>query len=133
MPTDSDIGIIVVVILLIVVLIIQLSVTANEQEERNRKPTPVSHLRGMLALSDHRMWHVTVTRRSGYVHSDWQVAGSKDVALDVALNNMRAARIDVVAVICNRSDKFEARAFYNSAGARRTGKYIGGFVISPKT
>jgi hypothetical protein len=133
MPTESAIGIIVVVILFIVVVTIQLSLTANEEEERNRKPTPVSHLRGILALSDHMMWQVTITRRSGYVHSDWHVAGSRNIALDVALDKMRSARIDTVAVICNRSDKFEARAFYDSTGARRTGKYIGGFMITPRT
>jgi hypothetical protein len=61
------------------------------------------------------------------------VQGSRNSALNSALEKMRSARIDVVEVVCNRSDRFEVRAFYDSTGARRTGKYIGGFVITPET
>lgn len=121
-----------VIVLIIVAAALQILLSETEEAAKNRQPTHVAHLRGILELTDHGMWHVTITRRSGYEHSAWDVPGSKDNALDLALEKIRPARIDMVEVVCNRPEKFEVRAFYDSTGARRTGKYISGFIIVPK-
>ena len=128
MPPENVAGLVIVVIIAIA---LQFVFMAGEEDEKNRQATPVSHLRDMLELTDNSMWSVTIMRRSGYVQSAWHVPGSRYNALDLALEKMRSARIDMVEVVCNKSDKFEARAFYGSTGARRTGKYIGGIVITP--
>jgi hypothetical protein len=129
MSPSAVIGLIVVVILAIV---FQIMLTDAEEAAKNRTPTPISHLRSIIELSEHGMWLVTITRRSGYDHAAWNVPGSRDNALDLALEKLRHARIDVVEVICNRPEKFEVNTFYDSNGARRTGKYIGGFTIIPQ-
>jgi hypothetical protein len=87
MPTANIVGILIVIVIAVV---LQFVLMAAEDEDKNRIPTPVSHLRSMLQLTEHSMWHVTILRRSGYDQSAWYVPGSRDYALDLALEKMRS-------------------------------------------
>ena len=84
-----------------------------------------------MLLSESGNWNVSIVRRSGYDHAVWRVPGSRYAALDLAISKLRQARIDMVEVVCNTPNKLEVRAFYDSTGSRRTGKYVGGFIIVP--
>lgn len=129
MPTENVVGILITVILAVV---IGIYFEIAKEEHKNRVPTPVSHLASLFQLGDGDNWSVTITRRSGYESSAWAVPNSKYHALDFAIGKLRQARIDVVEIVTNTPNKLEVRAFYDSTGSRRTGKYIGGFVITPQ-
>lgn len=97
----------------------------------NRIPVAIHELRSRIALKDAYSWNITITRRSGYVSSVRTISGQKIAALDFAVGKLQQARIHMVEIVTNESHKFEVRAFYESAGHRRTGKYVGGFFIAP--
>jgi hypothetical protein len=123
------VGILIAVILAVV---IGIHFEIAKEEHKNRVPTPVSHLASLFQMADGDNWSVTITRRSGYESSAWVVPSSKYHALDFAIGKLRQARIDIVEIISNAPNKLEVRAFYDSTGLRRTGKYIGGFIITPQ-
>ncbi len=91
----------------------------------------VSELASRMSLSGSGAWEVTILRRSGYVHDAWEYHGTAIGALQTAQQKLRQASLEMHCVRANSAEKFEAIAAYESAGARRTGKYIGGFVITP--
>ena len=128
MPTENLIALIFVAILAIV---INFAFVAMEQENKNRVPTPVSHLSAIMLLAESGNWSVSILRRSGYNDAACRVPGSRYAALELAVSKLRQARIDTVEVVCNTPNKLEVRAFYDSTGSRRTGKYVGGFIIVP--
>lgn len=93
-------------------------------------PYHLSQLASQMKLSGEGVWDVTILRRSGYVHDAWQYTGSATAALQTGVQKMRQARQEEVAITINSESKFAITAFYESTGARRTGKYIGGFEIA---
>jgi hypothetical protein len=103
----------------------------SEEEHRNAAPTKTSELATLAQLSGGTEWSVTIMRRSGYVHDEWRVTGTAKNAVDLAVSKLHQARIYDVRVRTNKPIKLDVVAFYESQGRRRTGKYIGGFVITP--
>jgi hypothetical protein len=94
-------------------------------------PIQLHELRGQMALSGTRIWNVTILRRSGYAQDGWDFHGNAVAALQTAESKMRQASLTDFVIRSNNQMKFEVRAYYESSGKRRTGKYIGGFVITP--
>jgi hypothetical protein len=92
-------------------------------------PVGLSQLQTHMVLQGTGQWEVTILRRSGYVHDAWVFTGTAIGALQTAQQKMRQARIEECAIRSNTTSKFEVRAYYESTGKRRTGKYVGGFVI----
>lgn len=94
-------------------------------------PHGLSSLATLMKLTGEGIWDATIERRSGYVHDGWQFTGSAYGALQTALQKLRQARMEQVAISCNDEKRFRVIAYYESTGNRRTGKYVGGFVITP--
>lgn len=84
-----------------------------------------------MALSGTRTWNVTILRRSGYAQDGWDFHGNALGALQTAEAKMRQAGLNDFTIQSNNKLKFEVRAYFESSGKRRTGKYVGGFVITP--
>ena len=104
----------------------------GDQSDRPSEPPVTLHnLSSVMLLSGNGAWRITIVRRSGYVHDAWEFQGSASSALQTALQKMRQARINDFSILTNSASKFEARAYYESTGRRRTGKYVGGFIITP--
>lgn len=95
-------------------------------------PVSLSQIQTHMVLQGTGQWEVTILRRSGYVHDAWVFTGTALGALQTAQQKMRQARIEECAIRSNTASKFEVRAYYESTGKRRTGKYVGGFVIMSK-
>ena len=98
-------------------------------DEKAQHPVTTSTLRDQSNLMGEGRWLVTITRRSGYVHDEWETYGTAKNAIDSAVAKLHQARIYEVAIRVNKPNKLDVAAFYESTGRRRTGKYIGGFVI----
>jgi hypothetical protein len=103
----------------------------SEAETANRKPIAANSLRSSAKLEGERNWLVTIKRRSGYVHEAWTIFGNARSAIDSAVSKLQQARIYDVHVRSDTKEKLDVIAFYESTGSRRTGKYVGGFVIEP--
>jgi hypothetical protein len=121
-------GLLIVAIMAIVLIILFAVINA---EESNRIPVEVNTLISIATLGARTKWNVTIMRRSGYVHDAWAVTGSAKSAIDLGVSKLRQARITTVVIVRNETECLEVRAFYDSAGRRRTGKYVGGFIITP--
>ncbi|MBI1404281.1 MAG: hypothetical protein GC147_13860 [Porphyrobacter sp.] len=93
-------------------------------------PVPLSRLQSVMALQGTKAWSVTIVRRSGYIHDAWTYTGTALGALQTAQQKMRQAKLEDFAIRANTPHRFEVTAYFESAGRRRTGKYIGGFVIA---
>ena len=93
-------------------------------------PISLSDLPSHMVMQGNGQWEVTILRRSGYGHDAWVFTGSAVGALHTAQQKMRQARIEECAIRANSASRFDVRAYYESIGKRRTGKYVGGFVIS---
>ena len=104
-----------------------------EEDNRNATPIALNQLISLAKLGGHQKWSVTIVRRSGFVHDAWTITGSAQNAIDSATVKMRQAKIFDVRIRENTSTKFDVLAFYDSAGNRRTGKYVGGFIITAET
>jgi hypothetical protein len=101
----------------------------SEEELKNLKPTSTSELPSLAQLSGTAKWTVTIMRRSGYVYDEWEITGSAKNAIQLGISKLHQARIYDVHVRENSLKKLDVIAFYESQGSRRTGKYIGGFII----
>jgi hypothetical protein len=103
----------------------------KEKSRTIAPPVSLHELRAQMALNGTRTWNVTILRRSGYAQDGWDFHGSAVAALQTAESKMRPAGLSDFMIRSNSQTKFEVRAYYESTGKRRTGKYIGGFVITP--
>lgn len=121
----------IVILLLVIVVsaffgIVQL---IGDEETKTRRPLSLEALANAAMLEGNHEWAVNIIRRSGYVHSSWAMQGSAFSAIAFANSKLRQAKIYDVSIKVNAVDRLEVIAFYESQGARRTGKYVGGFVI----
>lgn len=103
----------------------------SEEELRSAQPVSAGTLHIVSKLAGERTWSITIMRRSGYVHDAWTLHGTAKNAIDSGVNKLRQANIFDVMVRVDTPSKLDVIAFYESTGARRTGKYVGGFVIGP--
>lgn len=51
--------------------------------------------------------------------------------MNLAISKLKKARIETVAMVRNEPTWMEVAAYYESGGQRRTGQYVGGFVVKP--
>lgn len=128
MPVESAIGLVFVGILAVVLAIV---LSTAEENSASIIPYELSGLEAIMQLTAANNWEIAIMRRSGYVYSGWTIAGTRREALNFSISKLRKARIDTVSIVRNETQVFEVRAYYESAGSRRTGKYVGGFVITP--
>ena len=128
MPVENVIGLVFVVLLAVVLGVV---LSTAEENSANRTPYDLSDLETIMQLTAANNWEIAIMRRSDFVHSGWTIAGTRRQALNFAISKLRQARIATVSVVRNEVQVFEVQAYYESAGSRRTGKYIGGFVITP--
>ena len=129
MPVENVIGLVFVGILAVVLAVV---LSTAEKNSKNIVAYDLPGLEAVMQLTAANNWEIAVMRRSGYVHSGWTIAGTRREVLNFAISKLRKARIDTVSIVRNEMKVFEVRAYYESAGSRRTGKYVGGFVITPK-
>lgn len=101
----------------------------DDSQGPGEPPISLAQLQTYMVLQGTGQWEVTILRRSGYVHDAWVFTGTAVGALQTAQQKMRQARIEECSIRSNTASKFEVRAYYESTGRRRTGKYIGGFVV----
>ena len=128
MPVENVIGLLFIGILAVVLAVV---LSTAEENSANIIPFGLSGLEAAMQLTAANNWEIAIMRRSGYVHSGWSIAGTRREALNFAIAKLRKARIDTVSIVRNDTLIFEVRAYYESSGSRRTGKYVGGFVITP--
>ena len=128
MPVENAIGLVFVGILAVGLAVVLSTV---EENSASIVPYDISGLEVAMQLTYANNWEISIMRRSGYLPSGWTVAGTRREALNFATSKLRKARIDTVSIVRNETKVFEVRAYYESAGSRRTGKYVGGFVIAP--
>jgi hypothetical protein len=102
----------------------------EQSENQFDGPHSLSSLASLMKLTGDGDWEVTIERRSGYVHDAWKFTGSANGALQTALQKLRQARVEEVAITCNDERRFRVKAYFDSPGLRRTGKYVGGFVVN---
>ena len=129
MAPESVFGLVVVFVLTIA---LGLLFSSNDTQSGPRNPIGLADLSVQCELSDAHEWEITITRRSGYVDSVWEFRGNKRGVVDFANAKLRQARIGAVAIRYNAPKRFEVVAFFESSGQRRTGKYVGGYIIVPK-
>lgn len=65
------------------------------------------------------------------LYSTWNVTGNREAAMNLAISKLKKARIETVAMVRNEPTWMEVAAYYESGGQRRTGQYVGGFVVKP--
>ena len=128
MPVENVIGLVFVGILAVVLAVV---LSTAEENSTNLVAYELPDLEAVMQLTAANNWEIAVIRRSGYVHSGWTIAGNRREALNFAISKLRKARIDTVSIVRNEINVLEVRAYYESVGRRRTGKYVGGFVITP--
>ena len=120
------------IIWLVIILIVAVpaQVLLDNQQDASKAPVLIGQMPEIMKLKGVGTWEITIMRRSGHVHSAWIYSGKADDALKVALQKVRQARLEYFSIISNSESLFAVQAFYDSAGLRRTGKYIGGFEIT---
>ncbi len=121
----------ILIVVMLFAIVMGVLFESAKAETENRVPVPIRDLASLVVLRPSRKWCVTVMRRSGYVHDEWEFTGTATGAVEFANLKLAKARIDLVQIVTNNEKRFEVRAFYESTGTRRAGKYVGGYVITP--
>lgn len=118
------------VIVLGSVVAVWFAIDSSDNNSAHEGPLSEESVKQLMKLQNSGPWMITILRRSGYEHSACISKGNCYAAIELAFFKMRQARIYKYSIVKNTDNKLEVRAYFDSTGSRRTGKYIGGFEIA---
>lgn len=120
---------------IVFVIALQFSINAEQERIRQMPVYSIGDIRPDMVDENIRSAPkivVTILRRSGYEYDNcsWEFA-NVGAALNYAASRFAKARLDGFHIVKNTPKEFRIEAAYDSPGARRTGKYMGGCLIEP--
>ena len=129
MDIEQTIGWIVLIILMIFTSMGLSAVQNGLDDPGNRRMLYLNQLPTISKLSGNGVFHITIYRQSGNVHSAITLTGNASNALENAISTMRRAKIESVGVQTNTANAIRVtRLFHNHRGSSE-GKRVGGFSI----